>query len=638
MEEVLLISNTIISNNTFINIATWKMMNNCSGDNLMEEVNIMFENMEINFSYYIDKKKNSVTFKSNLLNADFKAKVSFEKNSNYNKVKVSIIPTVEIEIEELSISTNFGFKESHRIFVNGYQSWTNSREFFIDEKMKTITKLATPIIKKYQFDKYGDYTFKKYSKKSGEFHGYTYSYIREGETFKLIGSLTERKGYTMIQQYVRDNKIIIDKECKGHTIEAEYVPFELVYIEGSENQVFNDYFDLMNIKKPSCKPMTGWTSWYNYYQNINEDIIYENLKELKACNKDIEIFQIDDGYQTAVGDWLSIDEAKFPKGMKSICDTIKANGYKAGIWLAPFVCETNSKIFNEMKHWILKDGQGELVFGGSNWSRFYALDIYNPEVREYIKNVFSVVLNEWGYDMVKLDFLYAACLIPSKTKTRGQIMTEAMEFLRECVGEKLILGCGVPLGPSFGQVDYCRIGCDVSLDWNDKFFMRRLHRERISTLNAIGNTIGRRHLNGRAFLNDPDVFLLREDNIILTEIQKETLYRVNHIFGSLIFTSDNIKKYDSKNHLIFDNMMNLQENKIHSVECFRNGLIEVIYTKDKSKYIALINLKNKGVDYNNKFGKLKETFFNKINEDILTEKTLKLHPYMTRVFAIKGDL
>jgi len=31
--------------------------------------------------------------------------------------------------------------------------------------------------------------------------------------------------------------------------------------------------------------MTGWTSWYNYYQNINEDIIYENLKELKACNK-----------------------------------------------------------------------------------------------------------------------------------------------------------------------------------------------------------------------------------------------------------------------------------------------------------------------------------------------------------------
>jgi alpha-galactosidase len=174
-----------------------------------------------------------------------------------------------------------------------------------------------------------------------------------------------------------------------------------------------------------------------------------------------------------------------------------------------------------------------------------------------------VVLDEWGYDMVKLDFLYAVCLIPSKTKTRGQIMTEAMEFIRECVGDKLILGCGVPLGPSFGLVDYCRIGCDVGLDWDDKAFMRLLHRERISTLNAVGNAIGRRQLNGRAFLNDPDVFLLREDNIMLTETQRETLSIVNHIFGSLIFTSDNIKKYDSKKHLMFNNIMDLKEKKKH---------------------------------------------------------------------------
>lgn len=598
----------------------------------------MFENIEINFSYCIGKKKNNVTFNGDFLNADFKANVNFNKNEFCEKVKISIVPNVELEIEKLSIAINFYFKESNKIFVNGYQSWTDSREFFIDEKMKPITKLATPIIKKYQFDKYGDYTFKKYSGKPGVFHGYTYSYIRDAETFKLIGSLTERNGYTIIEQYVRDNKIIINKECSGHTIKNEYIPFELVYMEGSENQVFNEYFNLMNIKKPSCYPMAGWTSWYNYYQNINENVIIENLNNLKSFNKDIEIFQIDDGYQTAVGDWLSVDNSKFPKGMKILSDTIKANGYKSGIWLAPFVCETNSKIFNEKKHWILKDSTGELVLGGSNWSRFYALDIYNPEVRKYIKNVFSVVLNEWGYDLVKLDFLYAVCLIPSRTKTRGQIMTEAMEFLRECVGDKLILGCGVPLGPSFGLVDYCRIGCDVGLDWNDKFFMRRLHRERISTLNAIGNTIGRRHLNGRAFLNDPDVFLLREDNISLTETQKETLYRVNYIFGSLIFTSDNIEKYHSKNHLVFDALMNLQENKIHSVDYFRNGLIEVIYTQDRSKYVALINLQNKNADYNNKFSQLRETFFHKSNEGISTENILRLKPYMTRVFAIKGDL
>jgi len=603
----------------------------------MKEVYNMFENMEISFSYYIDEKKNRVTFNENFSNTDFKATVNFEKYNNYKKLKVSIVPTSELEIEKLCISTNYSFKDSDMIFVNGYQSWTDSREFSIDEKLKTISKLAKPIIKKYQFDKYGDYTFKKYSRKSGEFHGYTYSYIRNGKNYKLIGSLTEKNGYTIIQQFVKDNKIIIDSECQGHRIKTEYIPFELVAIEGTENDVFDLYFDLMKIKKPRCKPMTGWTSWYNYYQNINEDIIIENLNNFKYFDKNIEIFQIDDGYQTFVGDWLDTDMSKFPRGMKYIAEAIKTKGYKTGIWLAPFVCETNSKIFKEKKHWILKDSEGELALSGSNWSRFYALDIYNPEVREYIKKVFSVVLDEWGYDMVKLDFLYAVCLIPSKTKTRGQIMTEAMEFLRECVGDKLILACGVPLGPSFGLVDYCRIGCDVGLDWDDKAFMRLLHRERISTLNAIGNAIGRRQLNGRAFLNDPDVFLLREDNIMLTETQRETLSIVNHIFGSLIFTSDNIKKYDSKKHLIFDNIMNLKEKKIDNVESFRNGLVEILYSQDKNKYIAIINLKNKSISYNNKFSELKELYFNMENQDTLIEKTLKLHPYESRVFVIKGD-
>jgi alpha-galactosidase len=628
----------------------------------MKEVNIMFENIKINFSYYMDKKICNVTFNDSYSNSDFRATVHFDNDRGYQKLKVSIVPTNELKIEKFSISTNYTFKDSDRIFVNGYQSWTDSREFFTDEKMKSISRLAAPIMKKYQFDKYGDYTFKKYSRKSGEFHGYTYSYIRDGGIFKLIGSLTEKNGYTIIQQFVKENKIIIDKECKGHRIDAEYVPFELVSIEGSENHVFDSYFELMNIKKPTAKPMTGWTSWYNYYQNINEDIIIENLNSFQKYNKNIEIFQIDDGYQTFVGDWLDVDGGKFPKGMRYIAEAIKENGYKAGIWLAPFVCETNSRIFHEKKHWILKDQNGELVLGGSNWSKFYALDLYNPEVRAYIKKVFSVVLNEWGYDMVKLDFLYAVCLVPRETKTRGQIMTEAMEFLRECVGDKLILGCGVPLGPSFGLVDYCRIGCDVGLDWDDKAFMKLLHRERISTLNAIVNAMGRRQLNGRAFLNDPDVFLLREDNISLSETQRETLSIANHIFGSLLFTSDHIEKYDGRKHLIFDHIMNLKEKEIHSVESFRNGLVEVLYSQEenkaenkkrvqeknqvknqeksqeKNKYMALINLENKSISYDNKFNELKEVYFDKGNQSDLVEKTVKLEPYGSRVFMIQEDL
>jgi len=359
--------------------------------------------------------------------------------------------------------------------------------------------------------------------------------------------------------------------------------------------VFDTYFEAMKITKPHAQPMTGWTSWYNYYQNINEDLMLKNLNALKDNHKHIDIFQIDDGYQMFVGDWLDIDYSKFPHGMKYVAQNIHKNGYKAGIWLAPFVCETNSRIFREHQDWILRDSKNQLVLAGSNWSRFYALNLELIEVRDYIKKVFSTVLDDWGYDLVKLDFLYAVCLIPSQHKTRGQIMCEAMEFLRECVGDKLILGCGVPLGPSFGQVDYCRIGCDVGLDWDDKPFMRLLHRERVSTLNAIGNSISRRQLNGRVFINDPDVFFLREDNIKLTQTQKETVAFVNKLFGSLIFTSDDITQYSIAQNQLFDTIMTIDNYEINEVIRNRNGLVEISYTQDKNQFKAIINLSNKEI-------------------------------------------
>ena len=55
----------------------------------------------------------------------------------------------------------------------------------------------------------------------------------------------------------------------------------------------------------------------------------------------------------------------------------------------------------------------------------------------------------------------------------------------------------------------------------------------------------RRHLDGRAFLNDPDVFLLRKYNNTLTEEQKKCLAEINALMGSVLFTSDNFFDYES---------------------------------------------------------------------------------------------
>ncbi|MBR1780377.1 MAG: alpha-galactosidase, partial [Oscillospiraceae bacterium] len=247
-----------------------------------------------------------------------------------------------------------------------------------------------------------------------------------------------------------------------------------------------------------------------------------------------------------------------PEGMGEEAALIHEAGYLAGLWLAPFVAETKSAVYREHPDWFLRV-RGEKWYCGSNWSGFYSLDIDNPEVQDYLRRVFDRVLHEWGFDLVKLDFLYGAAPFGTREESRAGRMIRAMDFLRELCGDKLILGCGVPLWPAFGKVDYCRIGCDVGLDWNDNPVMQRLHRERISTLHSLHNTIYRRQLSGRAFGNDPDVFFLREDNLKLTEEQKGTLATVNALFGSVLLTSDDPSDYSAEQLLRYQAVRQMRE-------------------------------------------------------------------------------
>ena len=71
-------------------------------------------------------------------------------------------------------------------------------------------------------------------------------------------------------------------------------------------------------------------------------------------------------------------------------------------------CEKDSFIVREHPDWILKNEKGGFLKIGFNplWSYwFYALDVYNEEVRAYLKKVFHTILQEWNFDLVKLDFL-----------------------------------------------------------------------------------------------------------------------------------------------------------------------------------------------------------------------------------------
>lgn len=512
-------------------------------------------------------------------------------------VKLTLIPSRPITLISASLEFWHEYEKNEKFFVNGYQSWTTSGEMSSEDIYRGTTPLAG--VTKYTKDMAitsGDYAFTRYEPRPGFFHSFTYTYLRRGDEFELFGSLSERNGYTVFYSDMEKHIFSVEKDVEGLTISEPYEMFDIVRVVGGYDEVFDKYFAAMSLSaKKRVDRLTGYTSWYNYFQKIDENIILRDLKGLSRARESVNIFQIDDGYEPFVGDWLDYNGKDFPNGMKTIADAVHREGYLAGIWLAPFnVQRGKSRILKEHPDWLIRNPDGKPQLGCVAWGGAYTLDIYNSEVREHLKKVFDTVLNDWGYDMVKLDFLYSQCRTPRDNKTRGTIMCEAMDFLRECVGDKIILGCGVPLGPAFGVVDACRISCDVDLSYGGKFYnSMSINNELPSAQNAINNSMFRRHLNGRAFLNDPDVFFLRDHNLTFTWEQKLLLAKINNLFGRVLFVSDDAGEYSEAELEVLKETFRESDAKILDVKCVgarADGNYEIKFIENGEEKLLYFNL------------------------------------------------
>ena len=489
-----------------------------------------------------------------------------------NRYTLIVLPVGNepVELEEVSAVFSFDFEKDDALYLNGYQSWTyspeRSRKQF-DAAMRFVPKALD---RKYGFSQYGDGYFSDpvYRKdlRAGYKKGYSYAYVRRGGEYHLFASVAEDTGFTRVILNTAEGTVTFKKDCHHRVLQPgeRYTGLDLIFPVGDENAAFDEWFAAMELRPLPAKRKVGYTSWYNCYQNISEAQILRDLEGMKTLPVKPDIFQIDDGFEPFVGDWLEVDAKKFPNGLEPIVQKILSEGYQAGIWLAPFVAERNSALFREHPDWF-QYRDGAPVFTGANWSGGLALDPCNEEVRDYIRRSVEH-FRRMGVTLFKLDFLYAACMTSRPDKCRGEIMADAMNFLREVCGDCEILGCGVPLASAFGRVEYCRIGPDMSLSFDDKPFMRLFHNERPSTLHTQRNTVYRRQLDGRAFLNDPDVFLLRDENTSLSEKQKHTLAFVNALFGSVLFGSDDFGKYDAAKRDFFAGLCALHGAKIRSVE------------------------------------------------------------------------
>jgi alpha-galactosidase len=259
---------------------------------------------------------------------------------------------------------------------------------------------------------------------------------------------------------------------------------------------------------PAPRPApTVWCSWYEYFTAVTEDDVHENLRAMDTLDLPVDVVQIDDGYQRALGDWLTLS-GRF-RSRAGIADAIRARGRRAGIWTAPFLVDPSSELAAGHPDWLVASADGGFAHAGHNWGHdLRVLDTTHPEAAAYLTDVFRTLRAE-GYDYFKVDFLYAGALDGVRHDRTANPLTayrSGIELIRAAIGpESYLLGCGAPILPSLGLFDAMRVSPDTAPH-------RRPEADDYSQPGqdpAEFTGAGRQWQHGRLWVNDPDCLMAR---------------------------------------------------------------------------------------------------------------------------------
>jgi len=209
--------------------------------------------------------------------------------------------------------------------------------------------------------------------------------------------------------------------------------------------------------RTSKKPVSGWCSWYTFGPNITEEKILTQTKWFSQ-HKEIPIkyILIDRGWQK----WKDIKTA-----LTKVAREITKLGFKPGIWLAPF----------------------------NKGNKF--------EVDDFVK---------FGFELIKLDFLYRAYLIPKITSQEaGDLIRNMLLEIKNKYPSLYTIACGCPLLPAVNAVDSMRIGPDTiePITGNIPVWNSLINSYK---LNLVINNIKRRFWTRKFWNLDPDVFVCRK--------------------------------------------------------------------------------------------------------------------------------
>lgn len=314
--------------------------------------------------------------------------------------------------------------------------------------------------------------------------------------------------------------------------------------------------------RTSAPFQVGWCSWYHYFHDVTEAAVLDNLA--RAGDWPFDVFQLDDGYQAAIGDWLRT-EASFPSGVEGVAAEVGAAGLTPGIWLAPFIADPGSEVATDHPELFARDlheDQPQVAMFHPEWGGFmWGLDTTRPEVLAHLEQVAGDLVAA-GYRYLKLDFTFAPALegrFADPSRTPAERLRAGYEAVRRGAGDDtFLLGCGAPLGALVGVVDGMRIGEDVAPSWDlepETAVFPGYEEAAPATRHAWRNTLARSFQHRRLWLNDPDCVMLRTRATAMSEAQVRTWAHGVGVSGGMVLVSDDLALLDDEARGLLDEVL-----------------------------------------------------------------------------------
>ena len=208
-----------------------------------------------------------------------------------------------------------------------------------------------------------------------------------------------------------------------------------------------------------------YNSWEGCMFNFNRSRLLDLAERAKKLG--CELFVLDDGWFGArnddtagLGDY-TVNRKKLPGGIKALADRINGLGMEFGLWFEPEAVNPDSDLYRAHPDWALTDALPD-VYGRNE----LLLDLTKPEVRDYIVDQVSGVLDSANISYVKWDMNRNSIALGTKAHDYILGLYDVLKRIFEPRPKILLEGCASG-GNRFdlGMLCYCpQIWCSDDTD------------------------------------------------------------------------------------------------------------------------------------------------------------------------------